>query len=103
MPARTRWQRGPLLQAGLLTLHWRRHLSACLAVALAMATAGCVQRYTLDKVGADADQQRVDWGLCGGDFLPAGSVQIAADDSDAVLICMKEKGYTVRSVGLFGK
>lgn len=79
----------------------RARLTACLVIALATA-AGCVQRYELDKVGADAEQQRVDWGLCGGDFLPAGSVQIAAEDSSGVLRCMREKGYTVRSIGLFG-
>lgn len=75
---------------------WR---SACFAV-LALLLAGCVQRYDLDKPGGTAEQERIDWGLCGGDYLP-GKVQITADDRKAVLQCMKEKGYKVEPIGLF--
>ena len=71
---------------------------ACLVLVLA-AAGGCVQRYDLEKPGGTAEQERMDWGLCGGDYLP-GRLQIAAEDSEAVLECMREKGYDIMPVGL---
>ncbi|HET7408593.1 MAG TPA: hypothetical protein VFJ13_00200 [Paracoccaceae bacterium] len=70
---------------------------ACLALALAVA--GCVQRYDLEKPDGTIEQERIDWGLCGGDYLP-GRVQITTEDSEAVLQCLKDKGYTVAPIGL---
>lgn len=75
----------------------------CLAVLLVAILAGCVQRYDLDKPGITGEQERIDWGLCGGDFLPGGRIQIAGEDSGAVLACMREKGYRIRPIGLLGR
>jgi hypothetical protein len=74
----------------------------CVTVAVVAISAGCVQRYDVDKPGVPVEQQRVDWGLCGGDFLPLGKVQIAREKSDAVLRCLSEKGYTIEPTGLLG-
>ena len=66
----------------------------CFSVAvLSLVIQGCAYKEMtyFRKQGATVAQERTDWGLCGGNFLPDGQVRPEMDAN--VLKCMSEKGY----------
>lgn len=64
-----------------------------LAVTGLLFLQGCAynQMTYFRKHNATVADERTDWGLCGGNFLPDGQVRPAMDAN--VLKCMSEKGY----------
>ena len=67
------------------------NIAAPLLVASLLASCATTQNTYFRKADASRADERADWGLCGGDFFPDGSVRPDFDRS--VLSCMYEKGY----------
>lgn len=64
---------------------------------LILMLSACVgQRYDIVKTGVSEEQERQDWGLCGGNFDANGNPEINTEERDVVFNCMKQKGYGVR-------
>ncbi|MBN8462456.1 MAG: hypothetical protein J0M01_06525 [Dechloromonas sp.] len=66
----------------------------CLSVAvLSLFMEGCAYKEMtyFRKPNATVAEERTDWGLCGGNFLPDGQVQPVMDEK--LLNCMSKKGY----------
>lgn len=64
-----------------------------LAVSLGATLVGCgaSEATFFRKHGATVKEERVDWGLCGGNFQPGGAVRPNFDPE--LLRCMQAKGY----------
>ena len=65
--------------------------AALLLITLSLASCATTPNTFFRKVDASEADERMDWGLCGGDFFADGSVRPDFDRS--VLNCMYGKGY----------
>ena len=71
------------------------YVAASVAIIGLVASCSTSRSFELTKSGVSEEQERVDWGLCGGNFDAKGK-GAAPNDFEETKACMEGKGYTFR-------